>query len=1260
MADEIRNVLGFDASQALEALNLLDAGFQRYTQNLQANAEASRAFNRDTGKNVSALVQVATRANQAAEAIARLNAVRNASAGAAGQSFNPTVGTSFSDQLLNAQQGLNTALSQTATNANAAGSAVTNAAKNAGKATDDARKRLNNYAVSWETLVRVVTTQVIVRALNSIRTAVEDSFSGFVEFNQKLEEIGSIADNLGNVRGELRSLSNEFNSPLLDVAQAKYDILSNGFETAAESNHILTSSLKLSKLGISDVSQAADLLATILNAYGKSAFEAEALSGKLFATVDEGRVNIAELTTAFGRVAPIAAEIGASEDEILAAFAAITIGGAKADEAATQIRAALTALLKPSDAAKRSLRELGFETGEQAIQAFGLQGALQQLISTTDGSNTSIAKLFPNVRALNGVLRLTGTGADAFVSSLDKIRETASEVFNRKFELRVDSDAEKVTKDLNKLKNFFTDDLGEQLVKTTKGLLDLIGGVDTLISGFTRMAPAVAFAIPAFVSYQLVVSATTTLQKAQNVELSKTERILGGLGFAIQGVVAAYAAYQAGLVVGDVVTKQIFAQNDALREEITQLTAHAGYEVDARVNLAKAEADETFKLLQQTVANARKAYFAQTDAAREANQLLLADDKATFDKIIQARDKYAGDVRRAAQQADADVLESRKTVADTIAQLDDQRFNFEIKRLNDRAKAVEQQYRAEELAAEAARGLSTASREEDQDAARSAFSRAEAFARQALSQAESTGNYRLQVEAEETLEGILERRIQAETQFQQRRAAEAKRLEKEAAAEEARVTRLKTLAKDFTENASLFDSSGELLPQEQLDANLAKAKQSLAEFGKEAFAGSDFGVSDLLDFENLKQRLNSAVTGQEVRSLQASGSALDSLRAQIQDGLNQVKFVVSLTADPESYKGLSDKEALDRAGQEFQTQKQSFDQTQADSGNLEKLDQQIQGQRDLINRSRDEQVSATLEAFRYIQGASDALFRWEAFFDADALVGDTKIATDAFRDQIKALGNDASTTWDQIIELEQQLDAYAKSAPASANIGLEYAKREYEALVKIQNLKDQKTEATATGDIDAEVKAAQDRLKVQQDLLIPQQQSAAADAASAVSTGQAATSASEMLSSLNPSVGASARIAENMEKAAKAAIEAARASSRIGSGEVATAAQGGSIYKRYAQGGTAAAGTDTVPAMLTEGEFVVNAKTSRQFFSQLQAVNAGFRPSIQSSESSSSVGDTFNVGDIVVNGSSDPQATAREVMTMIRREQRRGTGKLGK
>jgi hypothetical protein len=107
-----------------------------------------------------------------------------------------------------------------------------------------------------------------------------------------------------------------------------------------------------------------------------------------------------------------------------------------------------------------------------------------------------------------------------------------------------------------------------------------------------------------------------------------------------------------------------------------------------------------------------------------------------------------------------------------------------------------------------------------------------------------------------------------------------------------------------------------------------------------------------------------------------------------------------------------------------------------------------------------------------------------------------------------------------------------------------------------------------------------------------------------------------------------------------------------------TTAQGrtllGQKIQKFAEGGQVRRGMDTIGVAARAGESIVNPNSTRKFFSQIQAINAG-KPPIFRSEGAG----VTNIGDvkISINGSESPQATAREVMRAFRREKRRGSGR---
>jgi hypothetical protein len=130
-----------------------------------------------------------------------------------------------------------------------------------------------------------------------------------------------------------------------------------------------------------------------------------------------------------------------------------------------------------------------------------------------------------------------------------------------------------------------------------------------------------------------------------------------------------------------------------------------------------------------------------------------------------------------------------------------------------------------------------------------------------------------------------------------------------------------------------------------------------------------------------------------------------------------------------------------------------------------------------------------------------------------------------------------------------------------------------------------------------------------------------------------------------------------MQAAAKASTEAAIAASLVSAsgGSIGTAFHGGPAVNYRAAGGPASRGADTIPVMASPDEFFMNARSSRRFASELQAMNAGREPIFRDKG-----GSVTNVGDINVSVTQGEtaNATARQIASSLRRELRRGTSRL--
>ena len=244
-----------------------------------------------------------------------------------------------------------------------------------------------------------------------------------------LAEISTQVDTTKFSIEQLRDVAFEqadaFATAPIDQTKALYEIISAGAETSAKAIETLNSANELATGGITDVAVAADLLTSVINAYGDKVGSAREISDALFIAVRNGKTTMSELAGTLGRVAPLAAQTGVSFDQLVGSVAALTKGGVETSEAVTGVRAILAAVAKPSQEAAEAAQKLGLEFNTAALEAKGLQGFLADVAAKTGGSADALSILFGGVEAIVPALALAGEAGKSFASTMADLASKA-------------------------------------------------------------------------------------------------------------------------------------------------------------------------------------------------------------------------------------------------------------------------------------------------------------------------------------------------------------------------------------------------------------------------------------------------------------------------------------------------------------------------------------------------------------------------------------------------------------------------------------------------------------------------------------------------------------------------------------------------------------------------------------------------------------------------------------------------------------------
>lgn len=222
---------------------------------------------------------------------------------------------------------------------------------------------------------------------------------------------------------EILDLAPQLGKAPQELAEALFFVTSAGIK-GAEAMDVLAKAGKASAAGLGETKVIADLVTSAMNAYGKENLSAAKATDIVTMAVRQGKAEASELAASMGQVLPLASEMGVTFDQVAAAQAAMTRTGTTASEASTQLKSILSGLLKPAKQAEETLDAMGTSSAElrKKIKNQGLLTTLADLREMTNKyGEEAMARVFPNIRALMGVLDLMGSNAESNIEIFDEV-----------------------------------------------------------------------------------------------------------------------------------------------------------------------------------------------------------------------------------------------------------------------------------------------------------------------------------------------------------------------------------------------------------------------------------------------------------------------------------------------------------------------------------------------------------------------------------------------------------------------------------------------------------------------------------------------------------------------------------------------------------------------------------------------------------------------------------------------------------------------
>ncbi len=307
---------------------------------------------------------------------------------------------------------------------------IQKAAKKSKRAFDGIGKRASALG---STMTRRVTLPLAIAGVASLKFA--------RDFNRGLANVHTLLDGgidrIEGLKKGVMALSADVGKPLGDLTDGLYQVISALGDTD-ESMGQLEVAARGAVAGVASTEESISLLSGVMNAYNETSVkQMETTSDLAFMAVKLGVTTYPKLAASMGRVTPLAAAMGTSQAELFATMATGTKVGTETAEVATQIASVYSAMLKPTDALKKTVKKLGFESANAMMKEKGFRGTLIALNEAVDGNEEKMAAMLKRKEAMLIATVLLGGQSENYTEILGKMEKatgSTDEAYRRQTE----------------------------------------------------------------------------------------------------------------------------------------------------------------------------------------------------------------------------------------------------------------------------------------------------------------------------------------------------------------------------------------------------------------------------------------------------------------------------------------------------------------------------------------------------------------------------------------------------------------------------------------------------------------------------------------------------------------------------------------------------------------------------------------------------------------------------------------------------------
>ncbi len=234
------------------------------------------------------------------------------------------------------------------------------------------------------------------------------------------------AEQVGLWREEVLQLAVAMGKSPQELAEGLFFLASAGLKVGTEMD-VLNIVAKASVAGLGEVKVIAMALANVIAAYGQENIDTADTVGVMVAAVSSGNLEADEMAEVFGRLLPLAVELGITFPELTASLSSLSLINADASENASGFLGVMTSFAKETPQADRALKAVGLSF-DKLRESLKERGLIETIIDLTDrlGGIGEVQKVFPRIRGLTAILNLTGEQAEETTRTFQELKDAGA------------------------------------------------------------------------------------------------------------------------------------------------------------------------------------------------------------------------------------------------------------------------------------------------------------------------------------------------------------------------------------------------------------------------------------------------------------------------------------------------------------------------------------------------------------------------------------------------------------------------------------------------------------------------------------------------------------------------------------------------------------------------------------------------------------------------------------------------------------------